>query len=227
MKVKVGETYLTGIPHEKGNLRFRYPSFKGNYGSIAKQIDEAGLKRAISAQTASLVYDVLQNPKGKHEAEILDILKNSWLIEFNGNLYLPKKEGEEVHNGVIIESNPTIENGKLVMNRKSLIERLNKNDSNVKFVPFGYDIKEQSTHRFIKNPYIVARYGEEGADKIAELASKYEENPCLWSFKSVDNEIARMSALSDGSIFGNGLVINGDGLVADNGGHSFGVSITN
>jgi len=225
MKVIHGKTYLTEIPHEKGNLAFQHPSFRGTYGSLAQQIDAGGLQRPTSAQTASLGYDALQNPKREYEAGILKILKDSWLVEFNGNLYLPKHDGEEVHNGVIVEANPTIKDGRLVMGRKALTERLKKNDPNVKFVPFGYTIGEQSTHTLARNPYIIARYGEEGADKIADLASKYKDNPKVWSFESVDSETARMSAL-DVNYWGfdSGLLVSGDYWDGDDdGGRAFGV----
>jgi len=125
MKIKEGKTYLS-VPHEGGQLTFQHPSFRGTYGNLAQQIDANWLQRPTSAQTASLVYDALQNPKGEYEVGILKILKDFWLVEFNGNLYLPKHEGKEIHNGVIVEANPTIENEKLVMDRKALTERLNK-----------------------------------------------------------------------------------------------------
>jgi hypothetical protein len=224
MKAIPGRTYLTEIPHEGGKIIFQHPSFRGTYVSLAQQIDADGLQRPTSAQTASLVYDALQNPKEEYEYEILKTLNNSWLVEFNGNLYLPKQEGEELHNGVLVEANPTIENRRLVMDRKSLTERLKKNDSNVKFVPFGYAVGEQSTHTLAKNPYIIARYGEEGADKIADLASRYKNNPRIDSFKSVNSEIVRMSVLVEGSWdFGNWLHIYGNYWDDDLHGHAFGV----
>ncbi len=196
MKAQVGgRTYLTKIPHEGGKITFQHPSFRGTYGSLAEKIDMEGLQRPTSAQTASLVYDALQNPKGEYESGIIKILNFFGLIEFNGNLYLPKHEGEEVHNGVIVEANPTIKDGRLVMDRKALTERLKKNDPSVKFVPFGYAVGEQSTSTLAKNPYIIARYGEEGADKIAYLASRYSGKPEVWSFKSVDSEDRFISAL--------------------------------
>ncbi len=209
MEAKVGKSYLAGIPHKGGSLTFQYPSFKGTYGSVAEQIDKEGLKRPSSPETASLVYDAWKNPKGEYESEIIKILKDAWLWEFTGNLYLPKSS-EEVNNGVILEYNPTIENGKLVMDKSYLIKRLNENDSNVKFVPFGYKIGDQKPSELEKNPYIVARYGEEGAVKIAEVASKYRLNPYLWSFDSSINEKkTRMSALY-GDLYNDWLVVDGN-----------------
>ncbi|MCL5730046.1 MAG: hypothetical protein M1165_00565 [Candidatus Pacearchaeota archaeon] len=198
MEVKEGITYLT-VPHEGGKTTFQYPAFGGYIGDIAESIDRAGLRRSSSPETASLVYDASKNPKGKYESEVLKILNERWLWEFTGNLYLPKsdkKEDKDVNNGVIIEYNPQIENNRAVMNRNSLVRRLNNNDPNVKFVPFGFKTGEQSFSELGKNPYIIARYGEEGAEKIAEVASKYKFKPVLWSFDSVNEETARLSALS-------------------------------
>ena len=222
MKIKEGKTYLT-VPHAGGELSFQYPAFKGTYGNIAEQIDEAGLKRPNSPKTASLVYDAWQNKEGKYESEIISILKINWLWEFTGNLYLPKREGEEFHNGVIIEYNPKIENRKLIMDKNSLVKRLKENDSQVKFVPFGYKIGKQSSLELSKNLYIQARYGKEGAEKIAEVASKYTNKPYIWSFKSVDEEKVRMSALFRYWDFGGRLVVDGNLWNDCSRGHAFGV----
>ncbi len=211
------------VPHEGKKLSFQYPEFSGTYGSVANEIDKAGLKRPNSSETASLVYDAWKTPKEEYSQEIISILKNNWLWEFTGNLYLPKSN-EEINNGVILETNPKIENGKLVMDKNSLIKRLKENDSNVKFVPFGYNTEGQNLFEFQKNPYIVARYGKEGSEKIAEVASKYKSNPYIWSFKSVDKEKVRMSALGRNWFFVVGLYVDGDYWFDVSRGRAFGVS---
>jgi len=149
-------------------------------------------------------------------------MKDAWFWEFTGNLYLPKSN-EEVNNGVILEHNPKIENGKLIMDKKSLIKRLQKNDSNVKFVPFGYKIGVQNLKELEKNPYITTRYGKEGAEKIAEVASHYKNNPKLWSFDSVDEEKTRMSALDSYWGLGGRLVVGGYDWGDYDDGSAFGV----
>ena len=222
MKAIVGKSYLTEIPHEEGNLSFQHPAFKGTYGNVAEQIDEAGLKRPNSPETASLVYDAFQNKDEKYESEIISILKDNWFWEFTGNLYLPKSD-EEINNGVILEYNPKIKNGNLIMNKNSLIKRLKENDALVKFVPFGYKIEKQSSLELSKNPYIVARYGEEGAEKIAEVASKYENKPHVWNFNSVDEEKVRMSVLGRNWSFDGRLLVDGNFWNGLNQGHAFGV----
>jgi hypothetical protein len=222
MKAKIRKSYLTEIPHEGGKLTFQYPAFRGYYGDVAEQIDKDGLKRPNSPETASLVCDAFQNTKGEYESEIIKILNGAWLLEFTGNFYLPKSN-KEINNGVILEYNPKITNGKLDMNKNDLIKRLQKNDSSVKFVPFGYRTGEQNLIELQKNPYIVARYGGEGAQKIAEIASKYKSNPKLWSFDSVDEEKVKMSALIRSWDFSDRLVVIGDYWVDYGVGHAFGV----
>ncbi len=221
MEVKEGKTYLT-VPHERGKLTFQYPFFKGYFGDIANAIEKAGLKKPNSSETASLVYDAFNNPSGKYESEIIDIMNNYWFGEFTGNLYLPKSN-EEVNNGVIIDNNPVIKNGKLIMNKNDLVKRLKENDSNVKFVQFGFKTGSQNLIELQKNPYIVARYGKEGAEKIAEISSKYKSNPYLWSFDSVDKEEVRMSALGRGWSLDGGLIVDGDNWSGDDGGLAFGI----
>jgi len=222
MNKKVGKSSLNEVPHGEGTLTFQYPSFKGTYGKVAELIDSEGLKRPTSPELASLVYDAWKNPKGEGESEILKILKNNWFWEFTGNFYLPKSN-EEVNNGVIIVYNPDIKNGVLSMDKSSLIKRLNENDSDVKFVPFGYKTETQTPNELEKNSYIIARYGEEGAEKIAEVSSKYKVNPYLFSFKSVDEERQRMSALD---YDWGGYRLDVGGIWDDDyDGHSFGVSV--
>lgn len=224
MKEEEGKTYLRGIPHEGSSFDVEYPSFKGTYGKVAEQIDKEGLMRPTSAKIASLVYDAFQNPKKQYQSEIIKTLKDDWLWEFTGNLYLPKSN-EEINNGVILENNPSIINGKLNMDKNSLIKRLQENDSNVKFVPFEYKTEEQNHSELSKNLYIIARYGKKGAEKIAEVASSYKNMPYIWSFDSVDTEKARMSTLYDRGNFGGRLVVSGGSWDDDGRGHAFGVSV--
>ena len=223
MKTQIGKTYLT-VPHEESECTFQHPAFRGTYGNVAELIDRERLQRPNSAQTASLVRDASQNPKGEYESQIIKILNDLLLWEFTGNLYLPKSN-EEVNNGVILETNPQIINKNLSMNKQSLIKRLQNNDPLVKFVPFGYKIGEQNLIELQRNPYIIARYGEEGAQKIAEIASKYKSNPKLWSFDSVDEEKARMSVLCRDWCLVDRLHVVGNYLNGNGGyGFAFGVS---
>jgi len=46
--------------------------------------------------------------------------------------------------------------------------------------------------------HIIGLVGEEGAQKLAEIADKHEDDPYLWSFENVEEEIARVTALYSG-----------------------------
>jgi len=216
MEIKEGKTSLT-VPHAGGKISFQHPAFKGTYGNVAEQIDKADLKRPSSPETASLVYDAFQNKDEKYSSEIISILKDNWFWEFTGNLYLPKSN-EEINNGVILDldsQNLKFENGKLIMNKNSLVQRLRENNPLVKFVPFGFKTREQTLRELERNKYVIERYGKEGAEKIAKVADKYPNKPSLWSFKSVNKEKVALSALSRGWFFDGWLYVVGN-LWSDN-----------
>ena len=227
MKAEIGKSYLRNVSHKGELINFEYPVVRGTYDAVARAIDKKELNRPTSAQTASLVYDAFQNRNGKYESKIIQILNDDCFWEFTGNLYLPKSR-EKYNNGVIIEDNPVISWGssiRLVMNKKDLVKRLNSGDSSVRFVPFGFTTRNQSIKELEKNPYIIARYGEEGAEKIAKIASEYKGSPYLWSFDSVNEETTKMSQLGLYRGSGDGLLVDGGGWDSNSDGHAFGVCI--
>jgi len=206
MKSKVLKRGLT-VPHEGGEICFQHPIFKGIYASVAEQIDNNGLQRPNSPQIASLAYDAFQNPNKKYQKEIIKILKENLIYEYTGNLYLPKSNAE-INNGVILEINPVIEDRRLSMDKPSLIKMLDMDILKGKFVPFGYKIGEQTWQELEKNAYIIARYGEKGASKIAEIASMFKLNPRLLSFDSIEREKITMSSLGSDVSLGKSLDID-------------------
>lgn len=221
MTILKGET-LKLVPYKEGGILFRHPAFKGGYQDAAEEIDKRKLKRPSPSEVAALVHEAFQHPGETCNSEVLNAMRYHWIWEYAGNLYLPKSNsGKEIHNGVIIEINPKIKNGWIVMDKNSLIERLHKNDPLVKFVPFGYPIYSQSPKKLAKNSYIIARYGEEGAEKISEISSKYEHFPEVLSFESTTEERTRVSALGEIGV-GRGLAIYGEMGVLP-GGRTFGI----
>lgn len=202
MENRNGKIYLT-VPHEGKTFEIEPSLFKRNlrdrgsgYSEISERIDEAGLKRPNSSETASLVYHAFQNPEGEYEKEIIDTLNKNWFWEYTGNLFLPKSN-KEINNGVILDLNPkTLTYTSFAMDKKSLIKRLQENDKTVKFIPFGFKIGEQSSLELAKNSYIIARYGEEGAEKIAKISEKYKGKSLLGIPNSVDEEKISLSSLA-------------------------------
>jgi hypothetical protein len=225
MKVKRNVVELI-VPYEGKELTFEYPPLKGSYAVIADQFDDRSLRKSSSSEIASLVYDAFENSKWQFESEIIKILNNDFLFEFAGNLYLPKSK-EEINNGVLLETDPFISNGRIVMDKASLVKRLYENDPLVKFIPFGYKIGEQTWQELETNPYMAGRYGLEGAEKMAEIASKYDSNPEIYGYNDVEKEIINLSALGTCYNIFQKLVVNGfsnDGKQDfGSGGYGFGV----
>ena len=111
------------------------------------------------------------------------------------------------------------------MDLNDLERKLKSNDSSVRFVPFGFETESMSAIQLVKNRYVIALAGEEGAEKLAEVAGKFKQKPYLWSFKSVNEPTTRVSALSSNWDLGHWLLVGGD-LHGDCGaGHAFGVRV--
>jgi len=161
------------------NLLVRYPSFREYHlENTIDEMNKENLRGANSIEMASWLYSISEKPEEFDNT----IRKNDvWFeyvgedfLEFRGQLLLPESKEKslaEIYNGVIIDHNPKIVNGNLFMDKKSLISRLHENDPTVKFVPYGFKKGSQTILEFEKNPYIIARYGEEGAQKMAKVAS--------------------------------------------------------
>ncbi len=188
IRVREGRTYLD-VPHLDSEITFIHPAKgPGTYVEIARQLEEYNLLPPTMAHNSSLVHSAWQNPKEKYSNEIINILRNNWLLCFNGILYEPKE-------GAYIQDNPKIENGEIIMDKSDLIKRLEANDSSVRFVRFGYKIGEQSHSDLERNPFIIGLAGEEGAKKLAETSVNYKLNPYVWSFDFVNGSLVRAASL--------------------------------
>lgn len=180
------------VSHLDKELIFNCPA-KGpdTYANVQKQITQDKLTPPTAAEIASLVHAAWQNPDEKYSKKIIELLRTNYLWCFTGNLYVPNK-------GVYVQDNPKVKDGKVSMNREDLEKRLESNDSSVRFVPFGFKIGEQSALKLVKNPWIIALVGEEGAEKLAEVSDKYKYKPYVWSFENVGKETAKVSELGSG-----------------------------
>jgi hypothetical protein len=215
LNVREGRTYLD-VSHKNGILSFVSPVFgPGNYFNVQKSIESAELKAPTMAETVSLVYSAF-NSQDRHSEEIKKIMEGRYFLAFTGNLYVPSK-------GVYIQDNPALNNGKLIMEEGDLVKKLESNDSSVRYVPFGFNTGEQTSRELERNSYITALAGEEGAEKLAEIADFYKEKPYVFSFNSVNKLTSRISALF-AYWYGHRLSVCGVGHVGGRGGgYAFGV----
>jgi hypothetical protein len=185
-------------------------NFNGEYtfglSWCMEDIKKHGLERPTTAEIVSLIYGAF-NSDNKESQEIIKVLTNWGILSFTGNLYIPGK-------GVYIQDNPKIKVRKterignsfgggsvtgeyklephpytfaktnLEMEESELVKKLESNDSSVRFVPFGFahHLDKSSISR---HPYVLASAGEEGAEKLSEMASNYKYGLLLNVFTSV------------------------------------------
>ena len=179
------------VEHNGKDLTFIHPSFGPNtYAVVGQEIEIAKLKRPSMSQVVSLVNTAF-NSDDKYSKEIQRILKENFLWAFTGQLYIPKE-------GVYFQDDPKIRNEMPFMNKSDLETKLEKSDPSVRFTPFGFKTGEMTPSELAKNTFVIAQAGEEGADKLAEVAGKFKDNPFLLSFESVDEEVTRVSSLDSG-----------------------------
>ena len=218
LEVGEGRTYLR-VPHKDGILSFATPAFSnGGYVSIGMRILDAKLELPTIEQTASLVHAAWQDPDETYQADIISkLMTNYWFWGFNELLYVPGK-------GVYIRDRPEVKKGRAVMNKSELVKKLEAGDPSVRFVPFGYKMGVQSYGELAKNPFIQALAGEEGAEKLAEVAGKYKNKPYVSSYKleEVNRLTSRVATLGSDSI-GVGFYL-GSCYRDIRGGYAFGVS---
>ena len=106
---------------------------------------------------------------------------------FTGTLYVPDK-------GAYVQDNPQIKDGMPFMVESELVKKLEDNDPTVRHAPFGFKTRAMTPIQLARNPYVIALAGEEGAEKLAQVANKHKKKSYLWSFNSVDSPIIRVSA---------------------------------
>ena len=176
------------------------------------------------AETASLVHAAF-NSDDSYSTEIKHTMRQTWLWAFTGTLFVPKE-------GAFIQDYPETRNGMPFMDQSDLEQKLNANDPNVRFVPFGYPVGEMTPAQLAQNAYAIELAGEEGAEKLAKVAEKFRDIPYLHSFESVDENDTRVSALyarvrdgeeSEPPGFGNWLIVNAFTRGGNGAGRAFGL----
>ena len=207
------------INHQGKDIGFGTPIVgPGTYAGVAEALrnQDVDLLQPTMAQTASLIHAGF-NGDNKYSKQIKKIMKNHWFWGFTGNKWVPKE-------GVYIQNNPEIVEGRVSMDKQDLVKKLESGDVSVRFVPFGFKIGKQTALELAKNPYIIGLAGEKGADKLAQVADKHRNKPYLYAFDNVDNELTRLSALSSDWV-DDRLDVCGNGF--DNGDYGFAFGVLN
>ncbi|MFA6023138.1 MAG: hypothetical protein WC781_03545 [Candidatus Pacearchaeota archaeon] len=196
------------VPHNDGEIEFAYPAVGPTiYKNVGKQILSNGCEVPIGDYTASLVHSAYCVPEIKDEPEfanVREIMKNNLLWVFNINLWTDKglyvvedlkAEGNDITFDVnqlegMVERGEELSWGGIRFSKGKI----------VRFAPKGsYKFGEHTSESFAKDGMIVANFGIEGAEKLAEVASKFRNKPYIYGIEDAkEQKEQRVSAL-DGS----------------------------
>ncbi len=113
-------------------------------------------------------------------------------------LHSSKGKGD-FSSGVFFKHKPTIKDINSYSNMNYLLDNFSNckevrsngqpiffsNDGLMSFTPFGYKTGEQSSFELSKNPYIIAKYGEFGAEKLEKSLQNLKQTffDCRRKFK--------------------------------------------
>src|SRR3989344_6130092 len=229
-RVERGQTNLI-VPYNSGELVYVHPRVGPNiYRAVGSEILKQGLLVPTGDYTAPLVHSAYCDDEVKNEPEfesVRETMKNGWLWVFNRNLWTDK--------GVYVFQD---------LEAKGLSEPLNLNelekslkggrefngirfseDGRVRFAPKElYVLGEHTPDSLSKDGFIIASFGKDGAEQIAEVSSKFKYNSMTYGLdiEEEQNPEQRISALG-GVIDSERLRFNGDDLGGGFGGNAFGV----
>lgn len=183
--IRRGRTEID-VPYKDRTITFIYPAKGlGTYQSVMDQVSLDSLLRPTSSQTIPLVDLALQD---KDEPELKDVLakfKNNYLWASTENLSIPG-------NRIIVYDNV---DGKMPQTSKELLEMYESKDPRVRFVEGSFETESQSISDFVKNPYVIAQFGEEQMDLVAKVAERFKYKPYVNALQNVDREAKRYTAL--------------------------------
>jgi len=199
--IRRGRTEID-VPYQDRTITFVYPAKgPGIYQGVMDQVSLDGLLRPTSAQTISLVDSAFQDENEPEFKDVLTKFKNRYLWTSTENLSVPKQ-------GIIVYDNI---NGKMPSTSKELLEMYEAKVPEVRLVPYGFKTGSQSISDFVKNPYVIAQFGEEQMDLVARVAEKFKKIPYVTALQNVDSETKRYTALDSNRDLGRGLDVIGLG----------------
>jgi len=215
-----------GTPLEFNSQRVGPTSYLGlreaSYGP-----KEMGFEAPTFGQLAPLVYSALARKDIEEAKQVIGTLRNNWMT--GKTMALTGREG------IFVDDNPDLAlvRGNLGVYESDLRERLGErkegdvvysDDGLVRFVPHGFQFKEQSFLDFAENPGLIALVGNpERAIMLARASENYRRSPWLGGgFAKTDSPQLRVPDVSDDGFVGGRLCVVGYNPYYD-GRYSFGV----
>jgi hypothetical protein len=183
-----------------------------------------GFKMATMPELTSLIYASLENKDYSTAKQIIKTLKENWIRGNTGILYTPE--------GMYVQDNPKLKDGRVSMDEKTLKNRLSKDengisyskDKNIRFTPYGFKTEKQTSLELSNNKGLITLVnGEENAQNLAKSSEHYKIKPYFWALTKVESPQTRVAGL-DSCSFDGRLGVSASGYGGFGGGCSFGVS---
>ena len=220
------------VPYNNGELVYIYPQFgPSTYKEVGSEILKQRLLVPTGDYTAPLVHVAYCDEEVKSEPKfesVREIMKNRWLWVFNRNGWTNK--------GVYVSQDLEAKGLSAPLDVRELEKSLKggrefngirfSEDGRVRFAPKElYVLGNHTPDSLSKDGFIIASFGKDGAEQIAEVSSKFKyNNPMTYGLdiEEEQNPEQRISALG-GVIDSERLRFNGDDLGGGFGGNAFGV----
>jgi len=220
------------VPYNNGELVYVHPRVGPNtYIGVGSEILKQGLLVPTGDYTAPLVHAVYCDEEDTSEPEfesVREIMKNRWLWVFNRNCWTDK--------GVYVSQDLEAKGLSAPLDVRELEKSLKggrefngirfSEDGRVRFAPKElYVLGNHTPDSLSKDGFIIASFGKDGAEKIAEVSSKFKyNNPMTYGLdiEEGQNSEQRVSALGK-YLDGDWLRFDGDDLDDYGDGDAFGV----
>jgi len=196
-----------------------------NFAGLRNADYGSGFRMPRMPELVPLVYASFENKDYGTAKKVIKTLRNNWLTGNTGILYVPE--------GMYVQDNPELKNGRISMNQKILESKLGKHeekgvifsdDKTIRFTPYNYKRDLQSALELSKNPGIIALTGSEAnAEKLARVSERYKSRPYFWALSNVAPQTRRVAGLDSYDLFDGRLRIGASDFGGSDSGFSFGV----
>jgi len=200
-----------------------------NFNELRNADYGKGFRIPTMPELVPLIYVSLENKKKYKAAKnVVRTLRNHGITGNTGVLYVPE--------GIFVQDNPKLKDGKISMNQKTLEKKLGSyeekgvvfsNNKTIRFTPYNYKREEQTPLELSRNTGIIALTGsEENAEKLAKasnIASEVYFWPWdFWILEDIDSSIISVADLRWTKLL-NRFNVNADNSEYGKGKYSFGV----
>ncbi len=163
------ETSKMEFPHQEKVLTATFPFFgPANSRTLIAEIKHQKCIKPTFPELISFIHHYF-NRKGLQSEKIIEIMNTKYFAGFTGILYLPMEKE------ICFLDQPSFDRGSLV-DVDDLVRRQKLNEARSRVSLENVETGSVPWKKIAKNPlFIAVSGGEEGAEKLAELASKHSD----------------------------------------------------